>query len=71
MRIAVEGAEPFLVWALFSLIAIALIGGMPQVGLFVALAGGLAMGVSSLLVHGASRREAADKRSERTTVNEE
>ena len=57
MRSLGMGVEPFLIWAICCLVAIALLGVGPQFGLIVALAGGVAMGVSSLAAYPSPRRD--------------
>lgn len=56
-------AEPLLLWALFSLLAIAIVGPRPHVALVIALLGGVAMGLGSwagYLARYPSRADQAD-----------
>ena len=62
MRALSGGIQPFLLWILFSLLTIALIGSRPYVALAVALLGGIAMGLSSLVSYSASHRDGSDHR---------
>jgi uncharacterized membrane protein YraQ (UPF0718 family) len=48
MKSVARALEPFLLWILFSLLAIAFVGTRTYLALVIALLGGIAMGLSSL-----------------------
>lgn len=54
-------AEPFLLWAFLSLLAIAWVGRRPYVALAMALLGGIAMGLSSVANYSTSSERDLDR----------
>ena len=48
MKSLITVLEPLSLWVLFSLLAIALVGTRPHIGLAIAILGGLLMGLSSV-----------------------
>ena len=64
VRSMLAAAEPFLLWAFLSLLAIAWVGRRPYVGLAIALLGGMAMGLSSVANYSSSSERDLDGGSE-------
>jgi len=58
--------EPLSLWVLFSLLAIAFVGTKPQVGLAIAILGGVLMGLSSIVSYDSQCREVANHGKERS-----
>lgn len=54
-------AEPFLLWAFLSLLAIAWVGRRPYAALAIALLGGIAMGLSSVANYSTSSERDLDR----------
>ncbi len=55
MRALTTPTEPFLVWVLSSLLAIAFVGSHPEIALTIVVLGGVGMGLSSILSYSSSR----------------
>ncbi len=61
MKSAASALEPFLLWILFTLLAIAFVGTRPYLALVLAVVGGIAMGASSLAGYSSLHQDAADQ----------
>lgn len=61
MKSVASVLEPFLLWILFTLLAIAFVGTRPYLALVLAVVGGIAMGASSLAGYSSLRQDAADQ----------
>ena len=57
LRSFAAAAEPFLLWAFLSLLAIAWVGRRPYVALAMAILGGIAMGLSSVANYSSGERD--------------
>jgi len=74
MKFPTRSLNLFLVWILFSLLAIAYIGQRPYLGLAIAIIGGIVLGILSFLYHEpgtASEHEAHPSAEERLDAHEE
>jgi len=61
LRSFAAAAEPFLLWAFLSLLAIAWVGRRPYVALAMAVLGGVAMGLSSMANYSSSSERDLDR----------
>ena len=61
LRSFAAAAEPFLLWALLSLLAIAWVGRRPYMALAMAVLGGMAMGLSSVANYSSSSERDLDR----------
>jgi len=57
MRSVIAAWEPFSLWLLFSLLAIAFVGSRPYLALAISVAGGIVMAVTCLAGFSSSRQE--------------
>jgi len=71
LRSFTAAAEPFLLWAFLSLLAIAWVGGRPYGALAIALLGGIAMGLSSMANYSSSSERDLDRGAQEGTAGRE
>ena len=64
MRALTTSTEPFLVWILSTLLAIAFVGGNPEIALTIVVLGGVGMGLSSILSYSSLRPGPTHQRDE-------